>query len=131
MPLPPKVKAGCGAAILFLAGCLSGVVFVFLLLIFLVPRSEGCKKNDSKDFLAKHLSKRLKLTDEQQQALRPGFNQFLDKRWDLRSDYLKKDRTILEDYGDSVRPELTPDQQTRLEKILERWWNEKRRMVSE
>ncbi|MDF1753469.1 MAG: hypothetical protein P1U89_11890 [Verrucomicrobiales bacterium] len=131
MPLPPKVKAGCGAATLFLAGALTGVVAMFILLILLIPRIEGWKKDDSKDFLADHLAKKLNLTEEQKIKLRPGFNHYLNERWNLRAGYLKSDREILEKYLSTVEPELTPAQQEKAKIIKKRWWDGKKTMVRE
>ncbi|MDF1811729.1 MAG: hypothetical protein P1V20_05930 [Verrucomicrobiales bacterium] len=131
MPLPPKIKAGCGAATLFFAGVLCGIIGVFVLLALIIPRSEGWEKEDSRQFLAKHFSKRLKLTEEQKEKLTPGFNEFLNQRWALRSGYIKADRKILEDYLKSVEPELSPDQVKRSKEVMDHWWKEKRKLIGE
>jgi len=68
MPIPPKVKAGCGVLAVFCAGMFCGVIALFIFLIFLIPRSEGWKKNESKDFLAKHFARQLKLNEVRYRA---------------------------------------------------------------
>ena len=130
MPVPPKVKAGCGVLAVFCAGMFCGIVALFLFLILVIPRSEGWKKSESKDFLANHFSKQLKLTEEQNRELRPGFAQFLDERWRLRREYLENDHELLESYFTAVESELSPEQRKRGKKLIVRWWNGKKPMVS-
>lgn len=131
MTIPPKIKAGCGVALVFSAGALCGIISLFLLLKYIIPRSEGWKKSDSKEFLAQHLARRINLTDEQRKTLNPGFDQYLEQRWQLRAKYLKEDHELLETYLTTVKPTLTPEQIEKAKVIKERWWQAKKAMVTE
>ncbi len=125
----PKAKAGCGALLLFSAGMIMGVVALLAILIFLIPRSEGWKREESKEFLAQHFSRKLGLTEAQQTELRPGFDAYLDRRWELRRDYLKEDRRMLEEYFEEIKPSLNPDQIETGQTVIQRWWKSKQAMV--
>ena len=131
MTIPPKVKAGCGVVLVFSAGALCGIIGLFLLLKYIIPRSEGWKKDDSKEFLAQHLARRIDLTDEQKKTLEPGFREYLEKRWQLRAQYLKEDHELLEAYLTTVEPSLTPEQIEKAKVIKERWWQAKKAMTTE
>jgi hypothetical protein len=131
MTIPPKIKAGCGVATVFAAGALCGIISLFLLLKYLIPRTEGWKKEDSREFLAQHLARRIDLTDEQKKKLNPGFNEYLEQRWQLRANYLLEDRQLLEAYLTTIQPALTTAQIEKIKVLQERWWQAKKNLVTE
>ncbi|MBL9155742.1 MAG: hypothetical protein JNK37_24915 [Verrucomicrobiales bacterium] len=120
--LSPKVKAGCGVVAVFGLGFGLGFLTLLFVLIRVVPLSEGWKTDRSREFVANHLANQLKLTDEQRAAFRPLVDEALAARWELRRDYLTRDRQLLEEvYLPKARELLTEPQREEAQRLLERW----------
>lgn len=120
-----KLKAGCGVVALFGLGYVFGVVSLFILIAVIVPLSEGWKSEASKKFIADHLANQLKMTEEQREELRPLVNEFLDRRWELRRDYLKGSLKVMEqEYLPRIDELLSDEQKEKLKEIHEKWQRE-------
>lgn len=127
-----KLKAGCGVVALFGLGYVFGVVSLFILISVIVPLSQGWKSEASKKFIADHLANQLKMTEEQREELRPLVNEFLDRRWELRRDYLKGSLTVMEqEYLPRIDGLLTEEQRVEVRKIFDRWRKENQAMIDE
>lgn len=127
-----KLKAGCGVVTIFGLGYILGVVSLFILIAVIVPLAEGWKSDASKKFAADQLANQLKLTDEQREQVRPIVNEFLDQRWELRRDYLKKSEQVMnEKYLPKIEELLNDEQKERLLKIQEKWRRENKDKMEE
>jgi len=124
-----KVKAGCGIGLVFAAGFLAGAISLFALIIYIIPRADGWRDEESKDFVTRHLTKRLDLTEEQAAQARVLIHDSLDRRYALRRDYLLDDQALIEKGYETLRPGLTPEQQEKAERMLKRWTSEKQRLL--
>lgn len=120
--ISPKVKAGCGVLTVFGLGFGLGFLCLLFVLVRVIPLSEGWKSDRSRDFVADHLAKQLKLTDEQRAQFRPIVDEALERRWELRRDYLLEDQRLLEEvYFPKLGELLTEPQKDRAKTMLERW----------
>lgn len=127
-----KLKAGCGVVTIFGMGFVLGAVSLLILIATIVPLSEGWKSEASKEFIADHLANRLKMTDEQREQVRPVINEFLDRRWELRRDYLKGSEKVMEDeYLPRIDEFLTAEQQEKMREILEKWRSDNQTKIEE
>lgn len=125
--IPPKVKAGCGVLTVFALGFGAGVIALLILIVKVIPLSEGWKSDESKAFITRRISNQLKLTDTQREAVRPLVDEALEKRWALRRQYLLEDRRLLEEeFFPRVGALLDDSQKPRGQKLLERWRQEQR-----
>ncbi|MFK5922047.1 MAG: hypothetical protein QM496_07695 [Verrucomicrobiota bacterium] len=127
-----KLKAGCGVITIFGMGFVLGAVSLLILIGVVVPLSEGWKSEASKKFIADHLANKLEMTDEQREQVRPVINEFLDRRWELRRDYLKGSEVVMEkEYLPRIDAFLTEQQQEKMRKILENWRRENQTKIEE
>lgn len=124
-----KIKAGCGIGLVFAAGFLAGAMFLFALIIYIIPRADGWRDKESKDFVTRHLTRQLDLTDEQAEKTRTLIHESLERRYVLRRDYLLADKVLMEKAYVTLRPNLTPEQQEKAERLLQRWISEKQRLL--
>ncbi len=123
----PKLKAGCGILTLFALGFGTGAISLLMLIIKTVPLSEGWKSEDSKTFVTKQIANRLELTEAQRAEIRPIVDEALEKRWELRRDYLLEDQRLMRDvFLPRVDPLLTEEQRVRARKMLDRWRKDQR-----
>ena len=123
----PKVKAGCGVLTVFALGFGLGVISLLIVLVNVIPLSEGWKTKESKEFVTKQLAKQLRLTEEQRVKFDPIVDEMLEQRWTVRRSYLLEDRKIMEeDFIPRVREILTEEQREHAKKLLERWRREQR-----
>lgn len=125
MKIHPKLKAGCGALFLFGTGVFCGFIGLILLIAILAPRTEEWHTSQSKEFLVRHFSKRLKLDKSQTEQLQPGFEQFLEEKWRHRANYLQANHDMTQQYFDSIRDQLDPKQQKLGERVIRNWWKDK------
>ena len=117
-----KLKAGCGVVTIFGLGYVLGVISLFILIAVIVPLSEGWKSEASRNHIANQLANQLKMTDKQRGQVRPIVNEFLDRSWDLRRDYLKESERLREEkYLPQIDELLTEEQKERLRIVQEKW----------
>ena len=122
MKTSTKIKAGCGIVAVFGFGFVLGIVTLLVILVNVIPLSEGWKSEESKQFIADHFKKKLKLTPEQDAEFRPLVYELLERRWELRRDYLEKSRRLLEEeYLARAADILDADQRAQAGKMLARW----------
>lgn len=127
-----KLKAGCGVVTIFGMGFVLGAISLFILIAVVVPLSEGWKSEASKKFIADHLANKLEMTDEQREQVRPVINEFLDRRWELRRDYLKGSEVVMEaEYLPRIDAFLTESQQEQIREILKNWRKENQAKIEE
>ena len=127
-----KLKAGCGVVTSFGLGYVLGVISLFILIAVIVPLSEGWKSDASKKFIADHLANKLEMTDEQREQVRPVINEFLDRRWELRRDYLKGSEVVMEEeYLPRIDAFLTEQQQVKIREVLEDWRSQNQAKIEE
>ena len=120
--ISPKIKAGCGVFTVFGLGFALGAFCLLLVIFKVVPLSEGWRSQRSKDFVARHFQRQLDLDDEQLARFRPLLDEALDRRWEMRRDYLLKDRQLLEDeYFPKLEEFLSDEQKEKAQKMLQRW----------
>lgn len=120
--ISPKLKAGCGVLAVFTLGFFLGVLSLLILLGRVIPLSEGWKSDRSKAFVADHLANQLDLTEDQRARFRPLVDEALERRWQLRRDYLLEDQRLLEEeYFPRIEEWLTEPQKARAAEMLERW----------
>jgi len=132
MSVKTKLKAGCGVLSILGLGYVLGFISLFILIVTIVPLAEGWKSDESKKYAADQLANQLKLTDEQREQVRPIVNEFLDRRWDLRRDYLKKSKQLMDDeYIPQFDKLLSEEQKERLKKVQEKWRREHKDKMEE
>lgn len=124
-----KLKAGCGVVGVFAAGFLCGFLVLFLLLVKIIPLSEGWRDEESKEFVLDHLASRLKLTGEQIEQARPLVHEALEERYEHRRTYIEADIALTGAAFEKLRPILTEEQISRAEKMFENWKKGKRRFL--
>jgi len=124
-----RLKAGCGLLLVFSAGFLCGVIALFVLLVRVIPLSEGWKAEESKRFITNHLARRLALSDEQQKIIRPLIHEGLDERWRIRKEYLLRDRDLVEERMKEVERHLDEEQKERVREGVDNWWKGKQMLV--
>lgn len=123
----PKVKAGCGVLTVFGLGFGAGVIALLILIVKVIPLSEGWKSDESKSFVTRQISNQLKLTEEQSAEVRPIVDEALEARWALRREYLLEDRRLLEEeFFPRIGALLDAEQKERGKRMLQRWRKEQR-----
>ncbi len=127
-----KLKAGCGVVTIFGFGYVLGVISLFILIAIIVPLSDGWKSEASKKFIADQLANQLDLKDEQREQIRPIVNEFLDRRWELRKEYLDKSEQLMDsEYLPQIDALLSDKQKGRLQKIQDKWRREHKDKMEE
>ena len=117
-----KALAGCGVIVIFALGTFFGVVMAVLLLTWIVPRAEGWRSAESQEFLTKYTADRLQLTPEQREVIDPMVIEMLQRRFELRKQYLLETRELLTvDTFPRIREHLTPEQIERANDMLKKW----------
>jgi hypothetical protein len=124
-----KLKAGCGLFMVFSAGFLCGAIALFLLLVNIIPLSEGWRDEKSKDFVAKHLANQLDLTDEQIEQARPIVYEALGQRYARRKTYIEADIEITREALEKIRPILTEKQRAKADRMFGNWKRGKKRFL--
>lgn len=124
-----KFKAGCGVASVFGAGFLFGAIALFILIVKIIPLSEGWKDEESKEFVINHLASKLKLTDEQIEEATPIVWRALDKRYAHRKDYTEADIELTKIAFEEMEPLLSEEQQIKATKMFEGWQDGKKRFL--
>lgn len=124
-----KWKAGCGLGAVFGAGFLGGAVALFLLLMRIIPLSEGWRDDESKAFVTNHLANQLDLTPEQLEKVRPIVHAALDQRYARRQAYVKEDVALTGEGLSEILPILTEPQQEKARRIFQRWKKGKERLA--
>lgn len=133
IPSPPKDRsgcrskalAGCGVIAVFSLGTLFGVLVAVLLLSWIVPRTEGWKTSESQQFLTKYTADQLNLTPEQRTKIDPIVIAMLERRYELRREYLLETREMLTtEVLPHIREHLDAKQIEKANQILERWEKE-------
>ncbi len=124
-----KFKAGCGVASVFGAGFLCGAIALFIIIVKIIPLSEGWKDEESKEFVINHLTNKLKLRDEQVKEVAPIVRQVLDERYAHRKVYIEADIELTKGAMEKMKPLLDDEQQTRADKMFEEWKKGKKRFL--
>ncbi len=124
-----KLKAGCGLFMVFGAGFLCGVIILFLLLVKIIPLSEGWRDEESKEFVIEHLSNRLDFTDDQLEQAKPIVYDALDERYAHRKVYVGADIELTRLAFEKLKPILTPEQQEKAARMFENWKNGKEHLL--
>ncbi|NOX99116.1 MAG: hypothetical protein GXP30_05185 [Verrucomicrobia bacterium] len=127
-----KLKAGCGVVTIFGLGYVLGVISLFILIAVIVPLSDGWKSEASKKFIADQLANQLDLTDEQREQVRPIVNEFLDRRWELRKEYLNDSEQLMNsEYLPQIDALISDEQKQKLQKIQDQWRREHKDKMEE
>ena len=122
MAIPNKLKAGCGVFAVFGLGVFLGALALLILIVRVVPLSEGWKTEESRQFIENHFAHKLQLTDEQREKFRPILEEVLERRWELRRQYLLDSKNLMEDETyPRISEFLTEEQRAKAQKILDRW----------
>ncbi|MEM1440787.1 MAG: hypothetical protein AAGF67_00490 [Verrucomicrobiota bacterium] len=124
-----KIKAGCGLVSVFLIGAFCGALFLFFVLVKVIPLSEGWRDEESKQFVLEHLVNRLEITDEQITKLRPIVYKALDERYEHRKVYVNSDIEITKAAFEEMKPFLNDEQIERAKKMFENWRKGKERFL--
>tara|TARA_R110000850_G_scaffold36847_2_gene97059 strand:- start:1958 stop:2362 length:405 start_codon:yes stop_codon:yes gene_type:complete len=124
-----KLKAGCGIAMVFIAGSLCGAITLFLTLMWIVPLSEGWKGDESKSFITRSVARQLELTEKQISQARPVISSALDERVGHRKTFIEADITLTTAALEELKPILSEEQITKAEAMLRRWSKGKRKIV--
>ncbi len=124
-----KWKAGCGLAAVFGAGALCGAVALFVVLMRIIPLSEGWRDDESKTFVTNHLASRLELTPDQLEKVRPIVHAALDQRYARRQGYVKEDVALTGEALSEILPILTEPQRAKAKEIFMRWKKGKERLA--
>ena len=129
MPEKTKFKAGCGIAMVFGAGFLCGGLALAVLLFWYVPLSEGWKKDESKQFITKHIANRLDLSEEQLEKARPIIHQALEKRYQRLGSFADYDAKMRQEAFDELKLILDEEQIAKGKQMLERWKRGNQRLI--
>lgn len=124
-----KLKAGCGLSLVFVAGFLCGAIALFVIIVKVVPLSEGWRDEESKEFVMKHLANQLDLTDQQVSEIEPIVNETLDRRYSHRKVYVLADIDLTREAKEKIEPLLDGKQKTKIEKMFANWEKGKKRFV--
>ena len=124
-----KLKAGCGIAMVFGAGFACGAIALFLVIMWLVPLSEGLRQDESKQFITNHIARQLALTEEQIKEARPVVHAAIDKRNTHLLQFVEADIELTEQAFEELKPLLTEEQIEKANKMLERWKCGKQRIA--
>lgn len=124
-----KVKAGCGIALVFSGGFLCGAIALFILIVKIIPLSEGWRDEESKEFVVNHLADSLSLTDEQVEKAKPVIYKALDRRYRHRKTYVEADIELTREALEQLRPLLDEKQVEKAEKKFANWVDGKERFL--
>jgi hypothetical protein len=124
-----KLKAGCGLVMVFLAGALCGAVVLFLVIVKVIPLSEGWRDEESKEFVVNHLANRLSLTEEQIAEATPIIHEALEERYNHRKVYVEADIELTRSALEKMKPILDEKQQEKAKQMFENWKNGKKRFL--
>jgi len=113
----------------FGAGFLCGVIVLFLLLVKIIPLSEGWRDEESKEFVIDHLANRLSLTDEQLEKTKPIVWEALEQRYTHRKSYVEADIELTRGAFEKLKPHLTPEQVEKATQMFTNWEKGKQRFV--
>ncbi|MDC0258908.1 hypothetical protein OAK43_01610 [Verrucomicrobiales bacterium] len=120
--LNPKAKAGCGVIFVFGLGFVAGLVATFVIIIGIVQKSENWKTPESKEFIACHVGKQMELDEDQMKQFQPIVNEILERRWDMRRDYIEQDQQMIEDeYFPRISAFLSEEQRKKGMEMVKRW----------
>ncbi|MEM7697978.1 MAG: hypothetical protein AAF236_06200 [Verrucomicrobiota bacterium] len=129
MPKKTQLKAGCGILVVFSIGFVTGMLGLLVLLVWLMPLSEGWKEDDSRDFVVGHISRQLQLSEEEEAELRPAILALFDERYQLRKEYILNEKAVIRSHIDAMAPSLSEEQLAAAERMFNNWWRGKRRLV--
>ena len=115
-----KLKAGCGLTMVFAAGFLCGAIALFLVLVKIIPLSEGWRDEESKEFVLNHLANQLKLTDEQIDRIKPIVYEALEERYTHRKTYVEADIELTKGAFERIRPILDEKQQEKAKRLADK-----------
>ena len=124
-----KLKAGCGLVMVFGTGFLFGALALFILLIRVIPLSEGWRDEESKEFVMNHLANRLDLTEEQIPEIEPIVYDALDQRYERRKTYLEADIDLTGKALSNMLPLLTEEQEKKAKQMFENWKKGKQKLI--
>ena len=124
-----KLKAGCGLVMVFGTGFLFGALALFILLIRIIPLSEGWRDEESKEFVMNHLVNRLDLTEEQILQIEPIVYEALDQRYERRKTYLEADIDLTGKALSKMLPILSEEQKEKAKKAFENWKKGKQKLL--
>ena len=120
--LNPKAKAGCGVIFVFGLGFVAGLVATFVIIIGIVQKSENWKTPESKEFIACHVGKQMELDEDQMKRFQPIVNEILERRWDMRRDYIEQDQQMIEDeYFPRISAFLSEERRKKGMEMVKRW----------
>ncbi len=126
------LKAGCGVITLLGMGFVLGAISLLILIIVSVTIAEDWKSDSSKNHAVKQLTNQLELTEEQVEKVRPIVYEFLDRRWDLRRDYLRdSDQMMVDEYLPQIDELLNDEQKEKLKKVQDKWREEHKGKMEE
>ncbi len=132
MKVSPKIKAGCGVVAVFALGFLLGMFALLFLIVKVVPLVEGWKSEKSKEFIIERFAHQLELDEAQRAKFEPIVREALDRRWDLRREYLLEDMALVkEEFLPRVDELLNEQQRQKARKMLERWRRDQRFKLKE
>ena len=124
-----KLKAGCGIAMVFGAGFACGAIALFTTIMWIVPLSEGMREDESKQFITKHITKQLELTEEQLKLAKPIIHAAIDQRNDRRREFVEADIKLTGEAFKEMKGILNQEQIKMGVTMLERWKQGKTRLI--
>ncbi len=118
----PKVKAGCGVVSIFSLGFLAGAITLFVVIVINVKKAENWKTRESREYISNHFANKLDMTEEQRTKLQPIVDEILERRWEMRRDYIERDIAMVEEkYLPRINKFLTEKQQAKARKLIDKW----------
>lgn len=132
MKISPKIKAGCGVVTVFGLGFLAGAFSLLVLISKVVPLAENWKTEKSKQFIVEHFANQLKLDESQRAEFEPIVREGLERRWELRREYVLKDQEMVEtEVIPRIAEILNEKQKEKAKRMMERWRKDVRFKISE
>lgn len=118
----PKIKAGCGVVSIFSLGFLAGAITLFVIIIINVNKAENWKTKESREYVGNHFANKLDMTEEQRAKFQPIVDEILERRWEMRRDYIEEDISMIEgEYLPRVNEILTEEQQGKARELIDKW----------
>ncbi len=118
----PKIKAGCGVVSIFSLGFLAGAITLFVIIIINVKKAENWNTKESREYVGNHFANKLDMTKEQRVKFQPIVDEILERRWEMRRDYIEGDIAMIEgEYLPRVNEILTEEQQAKARKMIDKW----------
>ena len=122
-----KVSIGCGLAVLFGLGVVTGLVVAVFTIGGLAKRADSWNTEASREFITNHLAGVMKLDEEQKAKLAPLVDEAFRERWDLRQAYRRETNQLFtEKYWPRVQEFTSEEQQARLRERWSKWRREKK-----